>query len=413
MNYNIINCSNGKEIRMWTKYAPVEENAIKQLMGVAELDCVGPAVCAMPDVHVGKGATVGSVIPFIGGVVPAAVGVDICCTISFAKISATRESLVGKEWEIYEELRKKIPNGRTNNGGIGDRGAWANIPEWVQLVWDMELSNGYNKLSKIRGLISKHTNSINHLGTLGGGNHFCSISTDENNDLWIMVHSGSRGIGARIGNHFMDIAKNIHKEHLNKLPSKDLAWIPSNTEDYENYLFCTEWCNRFARLSGGIMLNSAVKVLSSFIGSPVTIDKYHTCHHNFIKKEVHNGIEYDMVRKGAVSASTGEICIIPGAMGKRSFVVEGLGNPDSFMSCSHGGGRIMTRTKAREVITIEDHAKDTEGVFCGKDKSVVEESPAAYKNIDDVMRSQEDLVNIRHTLKEFINIKGVEEENRR
>lgn len=413
MNYNVIGGNDGKILKIWNKKVPIEEGAIDQLLDALKLPFVKPYIAIMPDCHAGKGSSVGSVIPCENAIIPAAIGVDICCGMSAYRLNLTREDFINHEETIRNEMIRKVPAGRTNNGGKGDRGAWYNIPPNVQDKWNLFLKDGWdNILANIPGLLNNHTNGVNHLGTLGTGNHFLSLSTDEENKIWLIVHSGSRGIGARIGSHFIEVAQELCKKWFINIPNRDLAYLPAGTKEYEDYMKCMKWCDTFATNSRSIMLKNSFEVIEKILCKDIDITEKINCHHNFVTKVCVHGNNLNVIRKGAVSALNGEKVIIPGAMGKKSFIAHGKGNTESFYSCSHGAGRLMSRAAARNNITLEDHKAETLGVFCDKDASIIDESPHAYKNVEDVMESQSDLVEIEHTLQEFINVKGKDDKDK-
>jgi tRNA-splicing ligase RtcB len=253
----------------------------------------------------------------------------------------------------------------------------------------------------------KNTNNLNHLGTLGTGNHFVEVCLDETNQVWIMLHSGSRGVGNAIGRYFIELAREDMRKWFINLPDKDLAYFAEGTEHFDDYWFAVGWAQRFAFKNREIMIEKAIKALRHIIPKPFDAAvKAVNCHHNYVEKEQHYGEEVFVTRKGAVRARVGEYGIIPGSMGAKSFIVRGKGNEESFCSCSHGAGRIMSRTEAKKVFTVADQIAQTAGVECRKDADVIDEIPAAYKNIDDVMQAQSDLVEVVHTLRQVVCVKG-------
>ena len=396
---------NAVPVKMWTDHVPIEEEAKQQLKNLAKLPFIHRHVAAMPDVHWGMGATIGSVIATKGAVIPAAVGVDIGCGMMVVPANLSREDLPEDLSELRADIEKAVPHGRTNNGGKGDRGAWHDTPEGVMRVWDGQFKNTYEEL------IAKHPkmkafNTYNHLGTLGTGNHFIELCLDTEDKVWIMFHSGSRGMGNKIGTYFINAAKELMKSYFIELVDKDLAYLPEGTELFDDYMKAVQLAQDFALSNRAIMLAAVYKVLKKHVpdfkiaGAPID------CHHNYVDRENHFGENILITRKGAVRARKGDYGIIPGSMGAKSFIVRGLGNAESFCSCSHGAGRVMSRRRAKEEISIEQHIKDTNGVECRKDLDVVDESPRAYKDIDSVMKSQEDLVEIVTTLKQILCVKG-------
>lgn len=388
-----------------------EDSAMAQLYNCAALPFIHKHIAVMPDVHMGYGATVGSVIPTRRAIVPSAVGVDIGCGMIAQRMDATSKRLPESMREIRFKIEAAIPHGRTANGKRGaDRGGWGDVPSPILSRWAKELEPGWIRISEGNGFTSRkkpQVNLENHLGTLGTGNHFIEICLDEEDRIWIMLHSGSRGIGNRIGTHFINLAKRDCERWFVKLPDRDLAYFPEGSEHFDEYIAAVEWAQNFARINREIMMAAVMDTLAVALhcgpasGAPAV-----NCHHNYVEREHHYGENVWVTRKGAVRARKNDLGIIPGSMGERSFIVRGKGNAESFHSCSHGAGRLMSRTKARKTFTVEDHAKATEGVECKKDESVLDETPAAYKNIDDVMASQSELVDIVHTLKQIVCVKG-------
>jgi tRNA-splicing ligase RtcB (3'-phosphate/5'-hydroxy nucleic acid ligase) len=286
-----------------------------------------------------------------------------------------------------------------------DKGAWENAPTlaidgWSQLVADFEkICERHPRL--------KNTNNLKHLGTLGTGNHFIEICLDEEQRVWFMLHSGSRGVGNAIGSHFIELAKQEMRRWMINLPDQDLAYLPEGSEHYADYVFAVDWAQRYARMNREIMMRHVVEAMRKVIPKPFEAQaEAVNCHHNYVQREHHYGKNVLVTRKGAVSARKGELGIIPGSMGAKSFIVRGLGNEESFCSCSHGAGRVMSRTQAKKLISVDDHIAATAHVECRKDADVVDESPAAYKSIDAVMEAQKDLVEIVHTLRQVVCVKG-------
>jgi len=246
-----------------------------------------------------------------------------------------------------------------------------------------------------------------HAGTLGTGNHFIEICLDENQDVWIMLHSGSRGIGNALGQHFIELAKKEMERWHIQLPDSDLAYLPEGSSYYTDYMMAVSWAQDFAQNNRMLMMGAVKDAFEKFMGRPIESQEHAVnCHHNYVQKENHFEQNVWVTRKGAVSARLGELGVIPGSMGAKSFIVRGKGNPESFCSCSHGAGRKMSRAEAKRRFTVEDHVKATEGVECRKDASVIDETPAAYKSIDEVMAAQSDLVEVVHTLKQILCVKG-------
>ncbi len=405
LNYQLLE-TDGVPIKAWVRGVPIEDGARKQLENVALLPIVHKWVAAMPDVHWGIGATVGSVIPTRNAIIPAAVGVDIGCGMMAVQTTLSASDLPDDLRGVRTTIEKAVPHGRTDHGGKRDRGSFDRVPVRAEDTWK-ELRRGYEQ---IIGTYSKldRGKHVTQLGTLGGGNHFIEVCLDEAESVWVMLHSGSRGVGNRIGTHFIDLAKKDMRAHWNNLPDKDLAYFEEGAAHFEHYVFAVEWAQRYAQANREIMM---AEILDGLVRRkdlpPFRADKLAVnCHHNYVTREVHYGDEVFVTRKGAVRAGVGELGIIPGSMGERSFIVRGKGNPESFSSCSHGAGRVMSRTEAKKRFSVEDHALATSGVECRKDAGVLDETPGAYKSIDRVMEAQTDLVEIVHTLKQVVCVKG-------
>lgn len=410
MNYQQHEVTGGVPVKMWTNGVPVEAQALKQLENSARLPIVFKHVAVMPDVHYGLGATIGSVIPTFKAIIPAAVGVDIGCGMMACKTTLRAEDLPDNLGPLRSEIEKAVPHGSApktwrRNGSTREVGAWTNPPgaadaAWGQLVDEFEsICLDYPRL--------KNTNNHRHMGTLGGGNHFVEVCLDESGGVWIMLHSGSRGVGNAIGTHFIELAKKDAELHQRNLPDKDLAYLEEGSQYFGDYVRGVGWAQKFARLNREVMMQAAIGALRKVISKPFeTHLEAVNCHHNYVQKETHFGQEVFVTRKGAVSAKAGELGIIPGSMGAKSFIVRGKGNPDSFMSCSHGAGRTMSRTQAKKLFTVDDQIKATEGVECRKDADVIDEIPMAYKDIDAVMLAQSDLVEVVYTLKQVVCVKG-------
>ena len=402
-NYELIETS-GVPIKAWTRGVGVEEAAKKQLENVARLPIIFHHVAVMPDVHYGIGATVGSVVPTEKAIIPAAVGVDIGCGVSAIQTDLPASQLPDSLKSLRHAIEKAVPHGRTANGGRGDRGAWHNIPNQTSGAWK-SLSKDYEEI------IAKHPrigqgNDISHLGTLGGGNHFVEVCLDETDHVWFMLHSGSRGVGNRIGTYFINLAKEDMRRHVKNLPDSDLAYLREGTTHFDDYVQAVTWAQKYAMTNRKLMMDAVIKAARAEL-PPFQLGEYAVnCHHNYVEREHHFGKDVFVTRKGAVRARQGDLGIIPGSMGARSFIVRGKGNPDSFMSCSHGAGRVMSRGEAKRRFSVEDHIKATEGIECTKDASVIDETPMAYKDIDKVMAAQSDLVEVVHQLRQVVCVKG-------
>ena len=402
-NHNVIQ-EGGAPIRLWTQGVPVEDQAREQLINTSKMPFIYKWMAVMPDVHLGMGATIGSVIPTKEAIIPAAVGVDIGCGMMAVQTTLTAIDLPDNLYALRTELEKAIPHGRTPRGRR-DTGSWTNPDDTVLKGWGT-LADDFNYLCQKHPRL-KNTNNLKHLGTLGTGNHFVEVCLDETNQVWIMLHSGSRGVGNAIGRYFIELAREDMRKWFINLPDKDLAYFSEGTEHFDDYWFAVGWAQRFAFKNREIMMENAIKALRQIVTKPFDAAvKAVNCHHNYVEKEEHYGESVFVTRKGAVRARIGEYGIIPGSMGAKSFIVKGKGNEESFCSCSHGAGRVMSRTQAKKQFTVADQIAQTEGVECRKDASVIDEIPAAYKNIDDVMHAQRDLVEVVHTLRQVVCVKG-------
>ncbi|AJQ92522.1 RtcB family protein [Gynuella sunshinyii] len=405
MAIEVINVEKGVPVKSWTVGVPFEDGARQQLKNLASLPFIHKWVAAMPDVHFGKGATIGSVIPTTGAIIPAAVGVDIGCGMMAVKTDVRADQLPDSLKELRSNLERAIPHG----GGKArkrDPGAWHDIPEDVGQFWQQQLADRFTVLCDKHPVL-KNTNNVKHLGTLGTGNHFIEVCLDEQDDVWIMLHSGSRGVGNRIGEHFIRLAKQEMERFFIQLPDRDLSYLVEGTDYFNDYVEAVDWAQDFARINRQVMMGRALKALAVTLNKPVIVEREAVnCHHNYVQKEHHYDKNVWLTRKGAVSAREGQLGIIPGSMGARSFIVRGKGNAESFCSCSHGAGRVMSRTQAKKVVSVEEHALATAHVECRKDAAVVDETPSAYKNIDAVMAAQSDLVEVVHTLRQVVCVKG-------
>lgn len=403
-SYETIRVDGGAEIKMWTHGVPVEEEAKAQLRKTAKLPFIFRHLAVMPDVHVGKGSTVGSVIPTLKAIIPAAVGVDIGCGMIAAKTTLAAADLPDNLSRVRAAIERAVPHGKTP--GKRDQGAWGDRPpENATAAWK-KLAPGFKRIIEKYPHLER-TNNYVHLGTLGTGNHFIEVCLDESQAVWLMLHSGSRGVGNAIGTHFIELAKHDMRQWMANLPDRDLAYFEEGSQHFDDYVEAVEWAQNFARLNREVMMQNVVEAVRKAIPKPFdTHVEAVNCHHNYVSRERHFGQDILVTRKGAVSARRGELGIIPGSMGSRSYIVRGLGNEESFHSCSHGAGRRMSRTEAKKRFTLQDHLAATAGVECRKDKNVIDETPAAYKDIDAVMAAQKDLVEIVHTLKQVVCVKG-------
>ena len=394
----------GVPIKAWTRGVAIEDAARKQLENVARLPIVFHHVAVMPDVHFGIGSTVGSVVPTEGAIIPAAVGVDIGCGMMAVQTSLDARQLPDSLRHLRTELESAVPHGRTDNGGRNDRGAWSKLPAEVSSAW-RKLHREYDEIAERHPTVGKG-NDVNHLGTLGTGNHFIEVCLDTTDKVWFMLHSGSRGVGNRIGSYFIELAKKDMRRLAKDLPDKDLAYLREGTQHFDDYVQAVDWAQRYAMTNRTIMMDAVVRtardVLPPFELGAVAVN----CHHNYVAREHHFGRDVFVTRKGAVRARLGDLGIIPGSMGARSFIVRGKGNAESFCSCSHGAGRAMSRGEAKRRFSLEDHAAATAGIECRKDADVIDETPMAYKPIDQVMAAQADLVEIVHELRQVVCVKG-------
>lgn len=392
----------GVPVRAWVKGVPVESAAMQQLGNIARLPIVHSHVAAMPDVHLGKGATVGSVIATKQAIIPGAVGVDIGCGLMAMRTSLTSNELPDSLSGLRAAIEKAVPH-----GGIGLKGGWKDgIPSAVSNRFTStglaeKLDVIEKKHPKVRG-----AHSVAHLGSLGSGNHFIEVCLDEEERVWAMLHSGSRGIGNRIGQYFIEKAKESLIKKGVGLPDRDLSWFDEGDPLFDDYTEAVLWAQDFARHNREVMMERILGAMRTMLPKFTMEKTAVNCHHNYVAREHHFGADVWLTRKGAVSAREGELGIIPGSMGAKSFIVRGRGNADSFCSCSHGAGRKMSRTAAKKRFTVKEHAEATKGVECRKDKGVLDETPGAYKNIDSVMKAQNDLVAIVHTLRQVICVKG-------
>lgn len=404
-NYNEIQTENSVPIKMWTKGVPVEDDAQKQLINASKLPIVFKHIAAMPDVHLGIGATVGSVIPTLRAIIPAAVGVDIGCGMIACKTTLTTNDLPDNLAPLRDAIERAVPHGRVALRGRRDPGAWDTPPVEADAAW-ATLVDGFDEITEIEPRL-KNTNNRKHLGTLGTGNHFIEVCLDTEGAVWFMLHSGSRGVGNAIGTLYIERAREEAIKNNANLPDKDLAFFEEGSKYFGDYVRGVEWAQRFAKLNRELMMQRVIAATKTVIKKPFeTHLEAVNCHHNYVQRETHFGEDVFVTRKGAVSAKQGELGIIPGSMGAKSYIVRGKGNPESFMSCSHGAGRTMSRTQAKKRFTLADHIKATEGVECRKDADVIDEIPMAYKDIDAVMEAQRDLVDVVYTLKQVVCVKG-------
>nr|WP_242112601.1 RtcB family protein [Luteimonas aquatica] len=389
-------------IKGWVRGVPLEAQAHEQLRNIAAIPFVGPWVAVMPDVHLGKGATVGSVIPTRGAIIPAAVGVDIGCGMAAVRTTLRAGDLPDSLAQLRSSIERGVPVGN------GPGGEHRRLPDSIET----RLAQS-GLMARLEAIKAKHrkirTDKIDRqIGTLGGGNHFIEVCLDESDAVWVMLHSGSRGTGNLIGSYFIERAREqlAHRVLGFHLPDKDLAFFMEGEPLFDDYVEAVSWAQDYARANREAMMARVLQEMRHRLPKFQLEKMAVNCHHNYVQKETHGDQDLLVTRKGAVSARAGELGIIPGSMGTRSYIVRGLGNPDSFHSCSHGAGRVMSRTRARKEITLKQHREATAHVECRKDAAVVDESPAAYKSIDAVMAAQSDLVEVVHTLRQVLCVKG-------
>lgn len=389
-------------VKAWTRGVDFEAKAREQVLQTSQLSIVGPHVAIMPDVHFGFGSTVGSVVPTRAAIIPSCVGVDIGCGMCAIRTTLTSHDVSDNAQDLFEAISNAVPHGGARKSSVGN---WGDTPVDATKTFE-EMRPLYEQIVAKHPAV-RHDTVLNQLGTLGGGNHFIELCLDEEDRVWVMLHSGSRGVGNKIGVHFTELAKREMDRLDRQLPNRDLAYLEEGTEHFTDYVEAVGWAQDYAKSSRAIMLMATMAAVRKAIGRVyATDDLAIQCHHNYVQRETHFGENVWLTRKGAVSARAGELGIIPGSMGTRSFIVRGKGNADSFHSCSHGAGRVMARGEAKRKITVADHIAATDGVACRKDDGVVDESPSAYKRIEDVMAAQSDLVDVVHTLKQIVCVKG-------
>lgn len=398
--YREITATGGVPVLAWTQGVHFEEAAQRQLINVARLPFVHSHVAAMPDVHVGVGATVGSVIPTLAAIVPAAVGVDIGCGMNAVRLSLNAAQLPDNLRAVRGAIEAAVPVGFDMHKTDQARRSTVTA-----------LQPGLNRILERHGKIANlqkkpYQTWVRQLGTLGGGNHFIELCLDESDAVWIMLHSGSRGIGNAIGRYFIALAKNDMRKHLANLPDKDLAYFSEGSEHFDDYVDAVHWAQDYAAANRREMLRLIVEGLRKVLPPFELTREAINCHHNYVAIENHFDARVYVTRKGAIRAGVDELGIIPGSMGARSYIVKGKGEPMSFCSSAHGAGRRMSRTQAKKQFSTEDLVRQTSAVECRKDKGVVDEIPGAYKDIDQVMENQSDLVDVVHTLRQVVCVKG-------
>jgi tRNA-splicing ligase RtcB len=378
----------------------IESSALDQLTSISQLPFIHSHVAAMPDVHTGIGPTVGAVIPTRGAIIPAAVGVDIGCGMNAIRLSLRAKDLPDNLKRVRSAIENMVPVGFAKHKTIAAQNSTIkNLESRINQITDKHPA-------VFRMIKNPEQTWTQQLGTLGGGNHFIELCLDENQELWIMLHSGSRGIGNAIGRYFINLAKKDMEQHQLQLPDRDLAYFTQGAQHFDDYVEAVHWAQEYAMFNRREMMRLLIEALRRELPPFEMTKEAINCHHNYVAIEEHFGAQVFLTRKGAIRAGEGELGIIPGSMGAKSYIVRGKGNQESFCSCSHGAGRRMSRTEAKRRFNSQDVATQTQGVECRKDKGVIDEIPGAYKSIDEVMANQEDLVEVVHTLKQIVCVKG-------
>ena len=378
----------------------IEPQARAQLVNISRLPIVHHHVAAMPDVHLGVGATVGSVIPTRQAIIPAAVGVDIGCGMMAARLSLTAGDLDERSLtKVFNQISRDVPVGFAQH----DEG---DVRASAAKAFGKGLNRIVEKHPGVQKRVGKNSHWTRQLGTLGGGNHFIEVCLDEAGGVWVMLHSGSRGIGNAIGTYFIELAKHDSERSGIHLPDRDLAYFPEGARHFDDYVEAVGWAQDYARANREEMMDLVIEAMRRHLPSFEVMREAVNCHHNYVERERHYGEDVWLTRKGAIRARAGELGIIPGSMGARSYIVRGKGAPESFHSCAHGAGRRMSRNAAEKCFSVQDLQRQTHGVICRKDKGVIDEIPGAYKDIDEVMANQSDLVEVAHTLKQVLCVKG-------
>ena len=394
--------SGGAPIKAWIDGVPMDDQARRQLENIARLPFIHEHVAVMPDVHVGKGATIGSVIATKAAIIPAAVGVDIGCGMMAMRTSLTAGNLPDSLSTLRSGIEAAVPH-----GGVGLKAGWKDgVPNGIASRFRRAgLDTRLSKIVEKRPRLNQ-AHSVTHLGSLGSGNHFIEVCLDEADRVWVMLHSGSRGIGNRIGMTFIAEAREALLKRGVSLPDKDLAWFEEGEALFKDYVEAVLWSQDFARQNREAMMERVLRVMRKQFPRFKTEKKAVNCHHNYVEREHHFEADVWVTRKGAVRAREGDFGIIPGSMGAKSYIVRGKGDAQSFHSCSHGAGRVLSRSAAKKQYTVHDHKAATAHVECRKDAGVLDETPMAYKDIDAVMAAQTDLVEIVHTLRQVVCVKG-------
>lgn len=388
----------GVPIKIFT--TDIDADAIEQLKKVAQLQFIHSHVAVMPDVHLGIGATVGSVIPTKNAIIPAAVGVDIGCGMNAVRLGLNASQLPDDLRRIRSDIERKVPVGFALHKQVKAKASTLS-------PLDKRLNTIIAKHPGLKRMLKNFDQTWQkQLGTLGGGNHFIELCVDEQAQVWVMLHSGSRGLGNCIGTYFIELAKKEAQHRFGHVPDKDLSYFAEGSTSFDDYVEAVHWAQDYAYENRREMMRLVLEAIRSHL-PPFQLSKEAVnCHHNYVQQEQHFGENVFVTRKGAIRAGTDELGIIPGSMGTKSYIVRGKGNPESFCSCSHGAGRKMSRSKAKRLFTPDDLSLQTQGIECRKDGGVVDEIPAAYKDIDQVMANQTDLVEVVHILKQVLCVKG-------
>ena len=385
-------------VKIWTDDA--DANCRRQLENIASLPIVHHHVAAMPDVHLGIGATIGSVIATRAAIIPAAVGVDIGCGMVACRLSLTGNQLDERALKkIFDQISRDVPVGREQHPDARARTSAAQ-------PFARRLDSMLKKHPLLLKSVGRHSKWVNQMGTLGGGNHFIELCLDESKRVWVMLHSGSRGIGNALATYFIALARRDMERMMLQLPDRDLAYFEEGSEHFDDYVEAVGWAQEYAMQNRREMIDLVLAALKRHLPGFEVTGEVVNCHHNYVAQEHHYGADVWITRKGAIRARAGDLGIIPGSMGAQSFIVRGKGNAESFDSCAHGAGRRMSRTAANKQFSAADLVRQTEGVVCRKDKGVVDEIPGAYKDITTVMANQSDLVEVLHTLKQVVCVKG-------
>ena len=385
-------------VKIWAD--EVDEQSKQQLRNIASLPFVHHHVAAMPDVHLGIGATIGSVIATHKAIIPAAVGVDIGCGMLACRLSLTANDLDEKSLKkVFDQINRDVPVGRAQHQDN-------RVLIHAAMPFEARLDAMTAKHPQLLKSFGKFSKWMNQMGTLGGGNHFIEVCLDTSDQVWVMLHSGSRGIGNALASYFIELARKDMERWMIQLPDRDLAYFPEGSEHFADYVEAVNWAQEYAMQNRESMLDLVLAALGRHLPEFDVTSEVVNCHHNYVTIEHHYGANVWVTRKGAIRAREGDLGIIPGSMGAKSYIVRGKGNPESFHSSSHGAGRKMSRTAAGKQFTAADLARQTAGVICRKDIGVVDEIPGAYKDIDTVMAHQSDLVAPIHQLKQVLCVKG-------